>query len=132
MTLDSYTIEFRYENGTTQILSKLFTVESVVQPLILNLDETAYCQNIIPFVLQSNLENVEFEGPGVTGNSTSGFTFNPREVAPGRIEISCTYMSDIGCRSSTRKSLEILAAPEVRFEVTTACAAEGGETATFD
>ena len=132
LTLDSYTIEFQYENGITQILSKLFTVESVVQPLILNLNETAYCQNIIPFVLQSNLENVEFEGPGVTGNSNSGFTFNPREVTPGSIEISCTYMSDIGCTSSTRKSLEILAAPEVRFEVTTACADDGGEIATFD
>jgi len=132
LALDSYTIEFQYENGTTQFLRIAFTVESVVQPLILNLDETAYCQDIIPFVLQSNMENVIFEGPGVTGNISSGFTFNPREALPGRIEISCTYISDIGCTATTRKNVDILASPEVMFALHTACSPGGGEMATFD
>ena len=132
LSLDSFTIVFQYENVTTQYLRKSFTVESVVQPLILNLDEPAYCQNIIPFVLQSDLENVLFEGPGVSGTINSGFTFNPREVPPGSIEISCSYVSDIGCTATTRQSVDILDAPDVKFALSTACAPEGGEIATFD
>lgn len=132
LTLDSFTIVFRYEDVTTQYLRKSFTVESAVQPLILNLDETAYCQNIIPFVLQSNLENVLFEGPGVTGTINSGFAFNPQEVPPGSIDIICTYISDIGCTATSLKSVDILDAPHVKFALSTACAPEGGEIATFE
>jgi len=132
LALESYTIEFQFDNGTAQYLSKVFSVESSVQPSILNLNETAYCQNIIPFVLESDLDNVLFEGPGVTGNINSGFTFNPRQVPPGSIEISCTYISDIGCAATTRKSVDIIIAPEVMFTLSTACVPEGGEIATFD
>jgi PKD repeat protein len=132
LTIDGYTIEFQYDNGTPQFLTKEFSVESALQPLILNLDETAYCQNTVPFVLRSDLENVLFEGPGVNGTINSGYTFSPLEIPPGSIEISCTYISDIGCTATTRKSVDILAAPEVRFALSTACAPEGGEFATFD
>jgi len=132
LTLDSFTIVFQYENVTTQYLRKSFKVESAAQPLILNLDETAYCQNINPFVLQSNLENVIFEGPGVAGTINSGFTFNPQGVPPGSIDISCTYISDIGCAATTLKSVNILDAPDVKFALSTACAPEGGEIATFE
>jgi PKD repeat protein len=132
LTLDSFTIVFQYENVNTQYLRRSFTVESAAQPLILNLDETAYCQNIIPLDLQSNLENVLFEGPGVTGTINSGFTFNPQEVPPGSIDISCTYISDIGCTATTVISVGILDAPEVKFALSTACAPEGGEIATFE
>ncbi len=132
LTTDSFTIVFQYENVTTQYLRKSFTVESAAQPLILNLNDTAYCQNIIPFVLQSNLENVLFEGPGVTGTIDSGFTFNPQEVPPGIIEISCTNITDIGCTATTLKSVFILEAPDVKFALSTACVPEGGENATFE
>ena len=132
LTADSFTIVFQYENVTTQYLRKSFTVESAAQPLILNLDETAYCQNITPFVLQSNLENVLFEGPGVTGTTETGFTFNPQEVPPGSIEISCTSISDIGCTATALQSVVILEAPDVKFTLSTACAPEGGETVTFE
>ncbi len=132
LTLDSFTIVFQYENVITQYLRKSFTVESAAQPLILNLDETAYCQNNIPFVLQSNLENVLFEGPGVTGTMNSGFTFNPQELPPGSIEISCTNISDLGCTATTLRSVDILDAPDVRFALSAACSPEGGEIVTFE
>jgi hypothetical protein len=132
LAIDSFTIEFQYENVTTQYLWKAFSVDSTAQPLILNLDETAYCQNIVPFVLQSNLENVLFEGPGVAGTIIDGFTFNPQDVPPGSIEISCTYISDLGCTASTRRSIDILDAPDVNFALSTACTAGGGEIAIFE
>ncbi len=132
LSIDTFTIVFQYENVTTQYLRKSFTVESSVQPLILNLDQTAYCQNIIPFVLQSNLENVLFEGPGVTGTINDGFTFNPQNVPPGSIEISCTYISDLGCSASTLRNVDILDAPDVNFDLSTTCTGEGGEIAIFD
>jgi len=132
LSLDSFTIEFQYEEVTTQYLRESFTVESLVQPMILNLDDSAYCQNIIPFVLQSNMENVLFEGPGVTGTINDGFTFNPREVPPGSIEISCTYISELGCTATSRRTVDILDAPNVMFSFSTACTPEGGEIATFD
>jgi len=132
LTTDTFTIVFQYENVTTQYLTKSFTVESAARPLILNLDESAYCQNINPFVLQSNLENVLFEGPGVTGTITSGFTFNPQGVPPGSIEISCTNVTDIGCTAAALESVVVLEAPDVKFALSSACAPEGGETVTFE
>ena len=132
LTADTFTIVFQYENVTTQYLRKSFTIESAAQPLILNLDESAYCQNIVPFVLQSNLENVLFEGPGVTGTIAGGFTFNPQNVPPGSIEISCTNISDIGCTATDLKSVAILEAPDVRFALGSACEPEGGEIVTFE
>ena len=132
LTVDTFTIVYQYVNAGTQYLTKSFTVESAAQPLILNLDETAYCQNITPFVLQSDLENVQFEGPGVTGTIESGFTFNPKDVPPGRIEISCTSISDIGCKATALQSVVILEAPEVKFDLSTSCEPEGGEIVTFE
>jgi hypothetical protein len=132
LTADTFTIVFQYENAGTQYLTNSFTVESAAQPVILNLDETAYCQNVDPFVLRSNPENVLFEGPGVSGTIESGFTFNPLEVPPGSIEISCTSISDIGCTATARQSVVILEAPDVNFDLSTTCAPEGGEIVTFE
>ena len=132
LTADTFTIVFQYENVTTQYLRKSFTVESATLPSILNLDETAYCQNTDPIVLRSDLESARFEGPGVTGTINSGYTFNPQELPPGSIEISCTYISDIGCAATSRKSVTVLEVPDVNFTLSTACVPGGGEIATFE
>jgi len=132
LTADTFTIVYQYINAGTQYLMKSFTVESAAQPLILNLDETAYCQNADPFVLRSDLENVLFEGPGVTGTVETGFIFNPQEVSPGSIEISCTNISDIGCTATALQSVVILEAPGVKFDLSTTCAPAGGEVVTFE
>ncbi|MCK4746399.1 MAG: PKD domain-containing protein, partial [Bacteroidales bacterium] len=101
-------------------------------PLILNLNQSSYCQNAAPFVLQSNVTNALFEGPGVSGNVSDGFTFNPQETDPGNISITCTSISNNGCTSSTQKSVRIDFAPEVKFGISTACIPEGGEIVSFD
>jgi len=129
---DNYTIEYQYLNEITLYLWKAFSVESVNQPLILNLNESSYCQNVAPFMLQSDVANVLFEGPGVSGNVNDGFTFNPRETDPGNILITCTSFSENGCAASTQKSVLIELVPEVKFGINTACIPEGGENVSFD
>ena len=132
LDFDSYTIVYQYLDMTVLYLRRAFSVESVIQPLILNLSESSYCQNVAPFVLQSNVSNVVFEGPGVSGNVNDGFIFNPHDTDPGNILITCTSVSGNGCTASTQKSLLILFAPAAKFEINTACIPEGGELVSFD
>ena len=127
LSADSYTIEYRYEDGNTIYLTAEFAVEIVEQPQILHLDESPYCQNATPVDLQSDLANVLFEGPGVSGNMNDGFTFHPWDADPGSIEITCTSISENGCRASTSQTVQVLFVPEVKFGLSTACIPEGGE-----
>lgn len=132
LSSESYTIEYQYFDLEIRHLRKAFSVESVSVPEIFGLDESSYCQNIAPFELQSNLANVLFEGPGVTGNVDDGFTFNPGEASPGDNSIFCTSFSDHGCTETTQKSIHIAFSPDVKFELSTACIPEGGELVSFD
>ncbi|MFO7669151.1 MAG: T9SS type A sorting domain-containing protein [Bacteroidales bacterium] len=128
----SYTIEYQYFDLINLYLTGGFSVESVEQPQILNLYDTSYCQNETPFKLLSNLPNVIFEGQGVSGDKYEGFTFNPSEIDPGNIWITCTAESENGCKASHRESIFIKFAPEVMFGVTSSCMPEGGELVTFN
>jgi PKD repeat protein len=128
----SYTIEYQYFDLINLYLTGGFSVESVEQPQILNLYDTSYCQNVTPFRLQSNLPDVIFEGPGVSGNKYEGFTFNPSEIDPGNMWITCIAESENGCRASHRESIFIKFAPEVMFGVSSSCMPEGGELVTFN
>ncbi|MEN8201692.1 MAG: T9SS type A sorting domain-containing protein [Bacteroidota bacterium] len=128
---DTYTIEFQYKDLYVHTISKGFSVESVDSPQILDLSETGYCQSTSPFELLSNLEDVLFEGPGVSGNINEGFMFNPREVEPGPVSIYCTAFSENGCTETTQKEILVAVAPEVKFGISTACIPEGGEIVSF-
>lgn len=131
LSQEAYTIEFQYFDVETHILRKSFAIETVSQPLILNLSDTTYCQSLAPFELRSNMENVLFEGPGVSGNINEGFTFNPREAEPGAVSIICTAFSENGCTESSLQSILVDVAPEVNFGMSTACIPEGGELVSF-
>lgn len=130
--LDGYIIEYQYFDVITLYLWNEFTVEAVEQPMILNLDDITYCQNVAPFVLQSNLADVVFDGPGVSGNLDEGFTFDPSETNPGNIWINCSSSSEHGCTASTRDSIIIKFAPEAIFILSSECIPEGGELVYFD
>jgi len=132
LSSESYTIEYQYFDLEIHHLRKTFSVESVSVPEILGLDESAYCQSLAPVELQSNLANVLFDGPGVTGNVNDGFTFTPGEASPGDISIFCTSYSEHGCTETTQKSIHIAFSPEVKFELSSACIPEGGEIVSFD
>lgn len=128
----SYTIEYQYVDLIPHFLSTVFSVEFIDQPRILNLYDSAYCQNEDPFVLQADMPNVVFEGPGVTGNSEEGFLFSPSEADPGRIWITCTAETENGCTASSRDSLDINFAPSVLFALSSECLPEGGEKVSFE
>ncbi|MFH0756826.1 MAG: T9SS type A sorting domain-containing protein [Bacteroidota bacterium] len=132
LSLESYTIEFRYMDAGTHYLTETFSVETVSQPEILNLNEGSYCQSAAPIVLQSNLENVLFEGPGVSGNTKDGFIFNPAATEPGDVTIICTAYSQNGCTESIGKSVTIVAAPGVKFTMSITCPEEGGVMGSFE
>lgn len=128
----NYTIEFRYTDGTAVSLTEFFSVEIISQPVILNLDDGPYCQNATPFILLSDPEGMVFEGPGVSGNISDGFIFDPWDAGPGDIEILCTSVSENGCSASTGRTVRILFVPEVKFGLSTACIPEGGEIVSFN
>ena len=131
LELGNYTIEYQYLDLIVHTLSRDFSLESVEPPLILNLYDSSYCQNVLPIVLQSNLPNALFEGQGVTGGLDEGFTFTPSDVDPGSIWITCTAESENGCKASTRESIHIKFAPLVMFELSSECMPEGGELVSF-
>jgi PKD repeat protein len=126
-----YTIEYQYFNGGDLYLRKNFTVGPVTIPLIWGLEEGAYCQDTPGIVLQSNLEGVRFEGPGVTWSALDGYLFNARLADPGEVTIACTYVSEGGCSATAEQAVQVLAAPEVQFGLSTACIPDGGEIVSF-
>jgi len=128
----TYTVEYEYVDEITVSLTEIFSVEMVLQPVILNLNDSPYCQNADPFILQSDLDQVMFEGPGVSGNTSDGFMFDPWEAGSGDIEILCTSVSENGCSATTGKTVRILFVPEVKFGLSTACIPEGGEIVSFN
>jgi hypothetical protein len=128
----SYRIEFRYKQIDNITLNKSFLLEPVTEPVILAPAMDAICQNGTPLQLLSNLEGVVFEGPGIHWTSQDGFYFYPEQAGEGKIDITCTYLSENGCRATSMKELELLPAPEAEFGMSSACIPEGGEIVTFN
>ncbi|HDS07770.1 MAG TPA: T9SS type A sorting domain-containing protein, partial [Bacteroides sp.] len=127
----AYTIEYAYFDEVTLYIRRVFTVESVTAPVITNLVDDTYCQNIEPFLLQSSVPNTVFEGPGVS-LTFEGFVFTPRDVKPGTIAIIATASSEHGCTASSQRDVEILFAPETKFSISTSCIPEEGGTVSFE
>ena len=130
LTDGTYTIEYQYFDLITHYLRKDFVVESVSVPVILNLSEASYCQNAVPFILQANIDNVIFSGPGVS-STLNGYLFNPGDVDRGDITIVCESISEHGCSESTERSTQILSAPLTSFALSPSCIPEGGGNVTF-
>ena len=131
LSVGTYTIEYQYYDGAILYLRRTFSVESVVQPNILPLEESIFCQNADPIELRSNMATAVFKGPGVSGNVNEGFLFNPRNTDPGIHVITCTLSSQSGCTASDQVSVEVLFSPELRFELSTECLPDGGELVSF-
>jgi len=126
-----YTIEYTYVDLVALYLRRTFVVESIVPPVILNVEDI-YCQNTDPFLLQADEDSVVFEGPGVSGTMTTGYVFDPSSVEPGTMTIFCTTTSENGCTASAAKTIEIQFAPVVDFVMSATCVADSGGTVSFD
>jgi len=126
-----YTIEYEYVDAVTLYLTRTFVVESIGTPEILNLEDS-YCLNVEPFLLEADVDSAIFEGPGISGSKEDGFVFNPAELVPGNVIISCTASSESGCTATSTKMVTLLYAPEVDFRLSTTCLPDSGGTIKFD
>ena len=127
----TYTIEYNYFDGVVHQLRKAFVLESVTTPVILNLTDDSYCQNITPFRLEADQEDARFTGPGVSASGNE-FWFDPSGVKPGSIEIFCENVSEHGCSEGTQTTVEVLHAPITRFTLETHCIPSTGGSVLFD
>ncbi len=132
LSAEDYTIEFEYYDRAVLYLRKDFSAVSTAPPEILTPIDNSYCQDAAPFELHSNIATAIFEGPGVTGNATDGFIFNPLDTDPGQISIICSSRYDNGCSASTEASVLIQFAPVVMFRANSECLPDGGETVNFE
>jgi len=131
LTQGEYTIEYEYVDLGTLYLTRNFVVESIAIPSILNLEDV-YCLNVEPILLEADVDSVVFEGPGVSGSKEDGFIFNPSELVPGDVLITCKASSESGCTASSSQVVTLLYAPEVDFMLSTTCLPDSGGTVKFD
>ncbi len=127
----AYIIEYEYTDGVQLYLRQEITVASVTSPNILGINDTVYCQSEPAVVLRSNIDQVLFEGPGVVGNITDGFVFEPDSAKIGRNTIVCTNFAGNGCSASSSMNLYVLVVPDIGFTVNSHCIAENGSLISF-
>jgi len=126
----AYIIDYQYVDQVLLNIQRPFAVESVAVPTITNLDLESYCQNVEPFLLLADMEGAVIEGPGVTFTE-DGYLFNPADVTPGEILITCTNSSTGGCLASSQRNVFIDFAPEADFAMSATCIADQGDTVSF-
>ena len=126
----NYNILYQYvQLGTTLSLTKSFSIEAVQKPQITLPVQNTFCQNALSTSLRSDISTAIFSGPGVTGNVSNGFVFNPSEAFPGENLITCSNSSTHGCVRSTTKTININYIPDVNFTTDKTCV--GAEDTVF-
>ena len=134
-----YDIIYSYEfDGLRAEVTYRFQVNDLGITGIADLPDTV-CKSSNPYPLVPEmLENDPgaiyfFIGPGVSGNQTDGYYFNPADpdVPIGEIEILLEYTSSGGCSSSITIKVTNLAVPDVDFTLTPVCLPEEGGVVTF-
>ena len=126
-----YIIIYEYMDNIPLFLRDTFSIKAIEVPTILNL-KSEYCQNEDHFKLESSVDDAIFSGPGVSGNITDGYVFSADSVNPGIITIECTSPSTNGCIAIAQKAVTIKFAPEVGFELSTACISDEGGMLSFE
>jgi hypothetical protein len=98
------------------------------------------CKNDAPIELTGNMDGVDplatwaFSGPGVSGNMSSGFYYDPRDASAdvGVNSITYEYTTEGGCVASTSEEVINNFVPGVFFEINTACVPEEGGVIEFN
>ncbi len=127
----TYTVVYEYFDQVTLYLRETFIVEAVPVPVITSPDEATFCQNSPPVSLEASVPGALFSGPGVIGNASEGFIFDPAQARLGGNPITCTVMTENGCSRSTGMDVLVRFAPEVQFTLGDACISQEGENVTF-
>lgn len=130
-----YRVQYSWEVGPeTRSVSGYFTVTLLDDIEIQNLPDI-FCKNDSPFQLipVPSLSDpgaiFSFTGPGVSGNQSAGYYYNPASssVAEGWVSISLSYTASNGCNSTVSYSLYNGFVPTVSFSTTSSCIpADGG------
>lgn len=130
-----YRVDYSYMLGEVRITaSSLFDVNILDDIVIQNLPDTV-CKNDPPYPLipvpslSDPGATYTFSGPGVSGNQSVGYYYNPAstQVSEGWIEISLNYTSSKGCQTSVDYSIYNGFIPTLNFSTTSSCIpTEGG------
>jgi PKD repeat protein len=136
----NYYVEYSYVvDEVTYSVRGDFTVTLLDNIQIQDLPETV-CKNDPPYrlipvpSLTDPGATYTFSGPGVSGNQSSGYYYNPAssQVAEGWIQISLYYTSSLGCQVLNSISIFNSFVPSPNFTATSSCIPSTGGLIQFD
>jgi hypothetical protein len=107
----SHTITYSYadQNGCDASVTRLFVVNALPQPAILNSDIT-FCIDEPSVIVQVSPTGGTLSGPGI-----SGLFFNPAVAGVGSHTITYSYTDPNGCTATVEKQIIIIENPVVNI-----------------
>ncbi|MCJ7821316.1 MAG: T9SS type A sorting domain-containing protein, partial [Bacteroidales bacterium] len=107
----SHTITYSYtdQNGCDASVTRLFVVNALPQPAILNSDIT-FCVDEPSVIVQVSPAGGILSGPGI-----SGLNFNPAVAGVGSHSITYSYTDPNGCTETVEKQVVIIENPVVNL-----------------
>ena len=117
-----YLLRYKYFLKDTLTLEENFIIEFIEQPKFLGFpDPATICQNEVPLNLQGDARRGEFTGLGITGNSASGFKFDPSITGHGRFTITYTDSTVNRCKNQISKDITVYYVPDMGFTASDSC-----------
>ncbi|MBN2215171.1 MAG: hypothetical protein JW723_13095, partial [Bacteroidales bacterium] len=122
-----YKVTYSYFDKTWLEYSEKFRIEYVDPIWFAGFDKNTFCNNDSPLILTGNKEDGIFYGNSVTGNSNTGFRFNPDLVPSGTDTIYFKYTTINGCERKTYEVVNVNPAPVISFHVLDSCISRSKE-----
>jgi hypothetical protein len=135
-----YRVVYSYLLGqVTRSVPSIFTVTLLDDIEIQGLPETV-CKNDSPYPLvpvpslSDPGATYTFSGPGVSGNQSTGYRYNPAssQVSEGSIQISLFYSASNGCQVLNSISIYNAFVPTLTFSTASSCIPSTGGLVQFD
>jgi gliding motility-associated-like protein len=104
----NYTLKVTSVYGCTSTTSFSLQVNGVT----FNGTYGPYCIQDVPVALSVNQLGVVFSGRGITGNSSSGFKFDPKAAGVGKHPIAYSYTNN-GCSVNKTMMIEVVDLPQI-------------------
>ncbi|HEX2936348.1 MAG TPA: PKD domain-containing protein, partial [Bacteroidales bacterium] len=128
LTAGSYTISYSYMDNILQTINKVITVETIERARIINAPDLTYCQNTSSVKLTGNYSAGIFSGSGIS-LKLADFYFSPTQANAGSNKVYYSYSTTYGCKTTDSLTFNVLAIPNVQFEVSNRC--WGKDSTTF-
>ncbi len=135
-----YDIIYRYVIDEVTLTASTFVLIDEFGALEITSDlPMEVCKNDAPYLLTGNMDGLDplatysFTGPGVSGDQTYGFFYNPAspDAPVGDNEITYTFESSSGCKASLTTEVVNNFVPNVKFTPSTVCLPEEGGNVLF-